>query len=635
MGVKRGRKRKPLQVHPFYKKMASGKSVEEEGLVKAQPVVLPPEVVLPIFDDLKFARNGIYAIGVLLGFDAQEIRKKDVMQSLVANTREAFLKRQIIILCIQAARDYSTERKNDTRILTSWRKYSTNKMDKPLKAPDEVYELSSVKVVITACSLGIFPYVIDTQTGGLLAIRAMIRGALESILEPTAIRVAKYNSDSGDEMKKFYDMKKHQTLNDLRIIDPSLPEGTCPLLSKYKFGEYLGGGVYGVVLKVTAGSSSSKLGVDDYALKIQSIEDENDSVSTAYQELKVADLVMQALPRVNLGARLANIVKMYDWVKCHLDLKAKLSTLPGNYDKVFTYNGEKRKKFRGERTFQFMISEFVDGTCEKIFGDEPRTYFTSEFMRCFLTQILCSLSHLQDRYKFVHFDLHLANVLFQDIPASGTSDYLHYEIRGKHMYVPLDAAKRKIFKISDFGMAYAQYYADDEPTPRVVAGAAWYETAEGKGSKFNPRFDIHEIGCDTMARIFKVVSTGVLDPSTIDPELIATLMFMIHSRWKDSRTNDMYKRVVKAVYILELSKNEKDPVKFATTSPVREFLTDTVQTARTLKYQLFEVDEEPSSWIVTVLGYKFFKPCYIVPERSAHLIDMDLLGKKETKDVSS
>lgn len=589
-----------------------------ESVVQAQPV-----------SDKEFALDGIYTIGGLLGFDKKELLKAEVLRALITNTRPSLLARDVMTLCVKAAKDYALERKNGTKVLTSWRNYALNVADRPLRALNDVYDLASARVMITACSLGIYPYTVDTGGGGIADLRAMIRGALESILEPNAIKVFRYNPASGEEMKKFYDMKKHQTLDDLRIIDPSLPEGMCPLLSKYRLGVYLGGGTYGVVLKVTAGSSTSKLGYDEYALKIQAIIDENDSVSTAYNELKISDLVMQGLPRVNLGSRITNVVKMYDWVKCKLDLKETLSKLPGKYDDVFVHNGIYRDGFDGKNTFQFMVSEFADGNCYKLMSDSPRTCFNGEFMRSFLSQILCSLSQLQDRHKFVHFDLHLMNVLYQLIPPSDIPEYLHYSIRGKNMYVSLDLTGGRVFKLADFGMAYAQYYADDEPVPRIVAGAAWYMAREARGDKFNPRFDMHELACSILERLFFAVRKGVVDASSIDPRLLTTLMFMVNSQWKDMENQRAYKIVSKAVDILDKARTEKNPSGFITSSPNRDDISRAGEQAMILRAQIFDVTEEPSSWITTVLSYKFFDQCYSVPQKSAHLIDMDLLGTRE------
>lgn len=606
----------------------------EESVYKAQPVALPPGVKLPEtktpeIDPKQYALDGILEIGVNLGHSRKQFLNARLMGILYRNTRKSLLLYDNMKMSREASREYAKERRANVKIPSSWRAYAMTVDGAKLVSLDDVYLIDAERITAMACSLGIFPFTIDTRPStGTAFLRAEVRGALESILSPPSVRVATIKGPAS--MSQFYDMKKNETLDDLRIIDPSIPEGMCPLMSKYKLGTYLGGGTYGVVLKVSAGSSTSKLGYDEYALKIQymSDADETDSISTAYQELRATDLIMQGLPTVNIGALWCNVVKLYDWVKCSMDLEKKLLSLPGDYSKVFVRNREEREGFRGVHTYQFMISEFCDGDCYSYFRNHGYLAFQASFMSSFLVQILCSLSQLQEWIRGTHYDLHLLNILYQQVRGSPTyNQYLHYEIRGQHLYVLLFESGDMIFKLSDFGMTYAQFYVGDDPVPKVISGGSWYQPPEGRADKFNPRFDMHELGCSILERLFYAVRIEEVDPNDLDKQMIIVLELLIHSQWKTEDNKKRYAKVAAAIATVEGAMAAHDTTAYMAQEDVLDKLSDGEDAALELRSQIFTSDEEPSSWIASVLKYRFFDSHRNKPPSSAQVIDMDLRGK--------
>jgi hypothetical protein len=133
----------------------------------------------------------------------------------------------------------------------------------------------------------------------------------------------------------------------------------------------------------------------------------------------------------------------------------------------------------------FMVSELNDKTLEDfvptfVDGIEHRTDRTQSFLtmaRAVLAHVLLTLEAGQSRLGFVHYDLHLGNIMLKDMGREQVT--LQFRRPGEgapDMFVPLSSTRQKLVRLVDFGRARVEH-----PEPREQDAPATF-------AKMAPRF---------------------------------------------------------------------------------------------------------------------------------------------------
>lgn len=546
----------------------------------------------------------------------------EIMNLLYSNCIPEFLTEQALDDAFEAALSYNREKRDKIRVTSTWRTYA-----KPIGGPfvttDDVALISPFRLSALACSLGIFPYTItvyrtNQELHGVSAIRVQIRCAIDSIINTPILKVYRAISPSNSSL---YDMKRVEILDDLQVIDKAVTESQCSLFKQYRTGKFLGAGTYGAVVELFPINSSLAANSKAYALKVQYLREEKNIASAAYEEIRTHDLIMQGIPNGTMPTTICNVVKLFDWTKCKTNLGNLFASFP---PKRSWWNGP---DFQRAKTYQFSVLELVtEGDYYNYFKKEPDEAYRLGSLRSFFTQLLCTLSQLQDARRFTHFDLHLPNVLRQKLPDIYRDAYLHYNIRGKDLYVPLNDSNGSLVKLNDFGMAYCEYYADDNLLPRVSCGGYWYFTDEGDASRFNPRYDLHSIACSVLERLL----SNAMDKnahSHAPSDVIILIFLMINARWIGTTETRLHENVTKAIDLMIQISKSNDPQRILSAPESIAILSVASSSCTTLRTALFNVDEEPSSWIVTLLEYKLFDSYRLIPDKRARIIQMDVSGR--------
>jgi hypothetical protein len=101
-------------------------------------------------------------------------------------------------------------------------------------------------------------------------------------------------------------------------------------------------------------------------------------------------------------------------------------------------------------------------------------------------QLLYTLYYLQKNYKFTHYDLHLANIILQDV---GREVTLSYEYEGNTINLVTDT----IIRLVD----YATCYLEINGQSYVYADPAFY--TYGRKKSFNAYYDIYLVLCSLLS----------------------------------------------------------------------------------------------------------------------------------------
>lgn len=524
-----------------------------------------------------------------------------------------------LVNMMEACKEYNKETEMGTpKPLQGWKK---------LVKMELITETMDVQLIeVLACALGIFPYNYDLHDDN--AVRGVLMGtiiaAMDTSLRPSKISVSRFVAIGKKKSAEgFYSMKNAQGLDDLKISLPGVDEDACPLMDKYSVVAKIGGGTYGTVFRVSVGKDDSqKTGIKTYALKVQPIERPEEASESIYQELRIVETVMRRIRTPDFNSRLVNVTKLYDWVKCTADLgvsfKGKISD--SAWDSVFK-NPE--KDWSGEQTWQFMIFEYLHGDMSDILTNSASVAFSGDFLRAFLTQIFCTLSQLQDTLRFVHFDFHTGNILFQDMRHGGATPpkYIKYTVRGKTFYVPTEDSRSKLFKISDYGFSFIKFYEDKEWTPRIFASAGWYVSGESRANRFNPRQDLHKLACSLCNYLFNGLERGKIRYEVLDPDGLEVIRMMVREQWK---TLDFTKYATKVREVLNLviyAVRHKDKSLLSSAE-----LKEAENSSRNLIHKLFQVHgEDPSDRILYLLSLPFFDKYRMPPPDAFEAVDADIV----------
>ena len=163
-----------------------------------------------------------------------------------------------------------------------------------------------------------------------------------------------------------------------------------------------------------------------------------------------------------------------------------------------------------------LIAEFVDSGDIADFlnnkTDEMSDTELTELLRAMIFQVIYTLAVLQERFKFMHNDLHTGNVLIQSVKNIKKNEVIEYTFKGQKYFVP---RLPFIPKLWDFDFA-TTFDSDEFENIKVVK-----DTYRNYGIRpeFNPSYDLHFF-LQSLLREFIPDAINVFIRTVFPPEFI-------------------------------------------------------------------------------------------------------------------
>lgn len=125
------------------------------------------------------------------------------------------------------------------------------------------------------------------------------------------------------------------------------------------------------------------------------------------------------------------------------------------------------------------LADFMENKADEMSEDE-----LTELLRAVIFQNIYTLAVLQERFKFMHNDMHTGNILMQSVKNAKKNEVIEYNFKGQKYFVPRLSF---IPKLWDFDFA-STFNSDEFENIKVVK-----DTYRSYGIKpqFNPSYDLH------------------------------------------------------------------------------------------------------------------------------------------------
>lgn len=197
--------------------------------------------------------------------------------------------------------------------------------------------------------------------------------------------------------------------------------------------------------------------------------------------------------------------------------------------KEFVAEFEKGDKSRLSETASILISEWANrgDFMEFIRQRYKGKGFTTKIWKAFFFQILSVLAVIQNRYPaFRHNDLKANNILVNKLPDSSRKRWCHYQICGKHYFIPETGYQMKLW---DFDFACIPGIVDN-----IKVTEKW-TNEKNINMKQNRYYDIHYF----FNSLLKYAPAIWKDTEHIEPEVTQFINRVVPIKYREgSRVND-------------------------------------------------------------------------------------------------
>jgi serine/threonine protein kinase len=321
-------------------------------------------------------------------------------------------------------------------------------------------------------------------------------------------------------------------------------------------------------------------------------------------ELRIGQILTDALHSNNLIRQKCNFIKVYDWNRCRIEPKEVLDYKKGiiteeDWERIFKPEiPMKHNYFGGEDDYQFIVMELVDGDYYNLIETNYDMAYSDQTLGSMLLQILCCHHQLYDLYGFVHWDLHLGNIMYvqgKDVYEPDT--YVYTLADGQVLYLSGAAMGTPLlFKMGDFGMARVVYPSKISSDGRVLSGSIGRASLEGDAGVDNPAYDLHKLALNILTNVLAFQAEGEVptDGSIFSPDMADLLLTMVNSKWVNPENQRRYRAVAEGVRQSQIPNADRDVLRNAS------------EDCYQLQNQLFASPSKPKDLICDLMKHTFF-----------------------------
>ena len=363
---------------------------------------------------------------------------------------------------------------------------------------------------------------------------------------------------------------------------PSMTADACLLIQDYRLVRVVGRGTYGVIIRCLHWSDPERW----FACKIQFAEgvQQREYLATrqerfvqAINEIRVqavlTDILVPGIYSRSVAEQrtidreillhdhvlTANVVLLFDWVKCSLDVRKILEPLlhdtqfePELQTIVRRLYGRDARDTRPLRDISRLdqmisISEFVEGTDLWALGQSAPYHLllnANLFNQCII-QMLCTLVYLQRTVRFTHYDFRAGNILVTPVPLqslvhsstlvySVVLDDSNYNGRGATQQWVFYSGGEFVFKINDFGFSRLESAlpvgsASRPDSPELTRRVRMASDVEDWAStEFDVSYDVNMLGCNLATMLLSYLRQNRSEPLLRIPlSTISMIEFMM------------------------------------------------------------------------------------------------------------